>query len=316
MTGIDCTRRGLLGWKAVTGAIRSCASKHLATHGQASRNIRSGRSAPTCFAVFNMGVRPALFHCHGESGKWPIRPMCWAGWRPLQGFSAPCCAARTAWGLASCAAVVRAISAPVPAQGQIPHRGAIAARARPAVEPGRVILARGPNRAEFIVIGAMKCGDRSTICSYPGDHPDTYNGAAGRADTISARRKTSAPRDAGTTPISRPRTTETLCGGGSNRLFLRKFFIPRPRRRMTAYNSNMKIIYKCPAPIDRSSSPGCKRSNENSRATPCRRPLTGRWREMPGRNSSRTKPLLVQPLRPLSRHFGDDRSTSPSWRRS
>ena len=169
----------MLGWKAVSWRDPELAFEHLRPMGSSQQNILVGRRRHG-FGQYYMGSDPLYFIATADPENGPSALCAGWVWRPppppppptLQGYFGAMLRPRaTAWGCRA-APLRPGLSAPGPAQGQIPHRGADRGRARPAVEPGRVILP-GPNRAEFIVIGAMKAAT-STICSYLEDHPDTY----------------------------------------------------------------------------------------------------------------------------------------------
>jgi len=162
------------------------------------------------------------------------------------------------------------------------------------------VILPGPNRAEFIVIGAMKAAT-STICSYLEDHPDTYMVPRAEPNYFS-RDENFARGDAWYDAHFAPRTTETLCGEGSNGYSWRNLH-PETAARMTAYNPDMKIIYMVRHPIDRIVSALLQRRTNSGDAVPAT--LDRAVREMPGEFVEQSRYWFN--LAPYRDHFGDDR---------
>lgn len=153
---------------------------------------------------------------------------------------------------------------------------------------------------DFIVIGAMKAAT-STVCAYFEDHPEVYMVPGCELNYFSRDENYARGLDWYHGHLA-PRTTELICGEGSNNYAARDLF-PHTAARMAAYNPEMKILYMVRHPLERIISAWIQnRANQWDAVPPT---LDRAVREMPERFVGQSR--YWHNITPYREIFGDER---------
>ena len=138
-------------------------------------------------------------------------------------------------------------------------------------------------KADYLVIGAMKCGT-STVCAYLEDHPDVFMVPRAEPNFFSHDDNFAKGEDWYHEFYS-GKSSERLLGEGSNYYAARDLF-PNTAERIAAYNPKTKLIYIVRDPIKRISSAWVQNRADMGDAVPptVDAAVTERWNELVGQS--------------------------------